>query len=324
MPFRILFLGTSDFAVPSLKALAADGRFEIAGVVTQPDKPVGRHAELTPPPVKLAALSLNIEPILQPEKLKDETFRAWIEDIGRTCDLFVVASYGKIFPQRFLDLPKNGVVNVHGSLLPRWRGASPINAAIAAGDAMSGVTIMKTELAMDAGPILAAFETQILPNDTAGTLHDRIAMLGAIHLPDTLTGYLEGRIIPQPQNEADATTCGILTRDSGKIDWSAPAPDIDRLVRAYDPWPGTWTTIDGKRLKILESNPVTDRSENSHATPFILDGNRPCVSCGEGTALELKKVQIEGKESMSGKEFLKGRRDWEGAKLTWDRSPKKA
>jgi len=311
MPYRILFLGTSDFAVPSLKALAADERFEVAGIVTQPDKPVGRHATLTPPPVKTAAAALHLAPIMQPVKLSDADFKSWVEQTGPTCDAFVVAAYGKIFPQWFLDLPKKGVINVHGSILPRWRGPSPIHAAIAAGDTVSGVTMMKTELAMDAGPTLRTAETRILPNDTTGTLHDRIAMLGAIHLPDALAEYLSGTLIPEPQQDEDATFCKILTRDSGRIDWKAAAIDIDRLVRAYDPWPGTWTTINGQRLKILESNIVTGHPDLAPGMAFLLHEKRPCVACGDGTAIELVRVQLEGKAPVSGTDFVKGFRGWE-------------
>jgi methionyl-tRNA formyltransferase len=313
---KILFFGTSEFAVPSLKALAADHRFKIAGVVTQPDKPVGRHAVLTPSPVKTTAIALGADPIIQPVKLGDPEFRSWIEKIGPACDLFVVASYGKIFPQWFLDLPKKGVVNVHGSLLPRWRGPSPIHAAIAAGDAVSGVTIMKTELAMDAGPVLKEDETHVLTNDTAGTLHDRIAMLGAFILPDTLVDYLEGRLTPEPQNEADATFCKILTRDSGKLDWTMGAEDLARLVRAYDPWPGTWTMLGDKRLKILEARVVQGDPNFTPGKAFVLDSNRPCVACGTSEmALELVRVQLEGRDAVDGNEFLKGFRGWENAVL---------
>ncbi len=316
MPYQIIFLGTSDFAVPSLKALAADKRFRIVGVVTQPDKPVGRHAELTPPPVKASATTLGLAPILQPAKLADSEFKSWIEQIGPSCDLFVVASYGKIFSQPFLDLPKKGVINVHGSLLPRWRGASPVQAAVAAGDAMSGVTIMKTELSMDAGPILKKAETHVLTNDTAGTLHDRIAMLGAIVLPDALVDYLEGRLKPESQNEADATFCRILTRDAGKLDWSTGAEDLARLVRAYDPWPGTWTMLRDKRLKILEARVVQGDPNFAPGKMFVLDAHRPCVACGTSEmALELIRVQLEGRDAVDGREFLKGYRGWEDMTL---------
>lgn len=316
MAQKIIFLGTSDFAVPSLKALASDDRFEIAGIVTQPDKPVGRNAAMTAPPVKTAAIALRLSPILQPGALSDPDFKSWIERVGPTCVAFVVASYGKIFPQWFLDLPKNGVINVHGSLLPRWRGASPIHAAITAGDRTTGVTIMKTELAMDAGPILKKTETQILPDDTAETLHDRLAMLGAMALPDALAGYLDGEITPEPQDEGSATTCGTLTRESGKIDWTKDASDLARLVRAYDPWPGTWTMIDGKRLKILAATASDHRSELSPGRAFIIDADRPCVACGNGTALELLRIQLEGREAVSGRDFLKGFRGWENAILS--------
>ena len=179
MSYRLIFFGTSDFAVPSLNALAKDGRFEITGVVTQPDRPVGRHATLTPPAIKKAAVDLGINEIHQPEKLKDESFQSWIKEVGPACDAFVVVSYGKILPQWLLDLPKQGIVNVHGSLLPRWRGPSPIQAAIAAGDTVSGITIMKIDAEMDHGPLLAIKETPIKPEDTGGSLRDRLASLGA-------------------------------------------------------------------------------------------------------------------------------------------------
>ncbi len=316
MPYSILFFGTPDFAVPSLKAIVNDERFTVLGVITQPDKPVGRHAILTPSAVKIAAQKLGIKTILQPEKLTDPEFKSWIESHGRFCDLFVSAAYGKIFPQWLLDLPKHGLINVHGSLLPRWRGAAPIHAAIAAGDRVTGVTIMKTVLAMDAGPILATSETQIMPDDTLETLHDRLAMLGAISLPETLFEYTEGRLAPVPQDESRVTVCRTLTRDAGKLDWTADAETLARLVRAYHPWPGTWTTLDGKRLKIIEARVVMSDPLFTPGKAFVLGENRPCVACdGHEAALEITKLQLEGRAPMDGQEFLKGYREWENATL---------
>jgi methionyl-tRNA formyltransferase len=316
MPTSILFFGTPDFAVPSLKAIAGDDRFMIVGVVTQPDKPVGRHAVLTPSAVKVAAQKLGITTILQPEKFSDPEFKSWIESHGPSCDLFVSAAYGKIFPQWLLDLPKHGVINVHGSLLPRWRGAAPMHAAIAAGDRVTGITIMKTVLAMDAGPILTTSETQIMPDDTLETIHDRLAMLGAITLPETLAEYLHGHLSPVPQSEVGVTFCKTLTRDSGRLDWTQDADELARLVRAYHPWPGTWTMLDGKRLKIIESRVVMSDPLFTPGKTFVLGEHRPCVACdGHEAALELIRLQLEGHEPMNGQEFLNGFRDWEDVTL---------
>jgi methionyl-tRNA formyltransferase len=318
--FRIIFLGTPDFAVPSLRALAADDRFEIAGVVTQPDKPVGRKGTITPPPIKVVAQELGISDIHQPEKLTDESFKSWIEDIGPTCDAFVVVAYGKIFREWFLDLPKQGLINVHASLLPRWRGASPINAAIAAGDKSSGVTIMKISLEMDAGPVLAISDEGIRPNDTAETLHDRLADLGATLLPNTLADYLDGHIEPQPQDDSKATSCKTLTREDGKIDWTKSAEEIERTLRAYTPWPGLWTEVDGKRLKVLSAMVVgkdkfdpsagSGRNSNFEISAKTIVDEYPSVVCGDGTLLKLVRVQPEGKPPMEGKDYLKGHTDW--------------
>lgn len=308
MPTRLVFFGTSDFAVPSLTALARDGRFEIIGIVTQPDRPVGRHATLTPPPIKQAAIKLGFERIVQPEKIKDELFQEWIKEIGPTCDAFVVVSYGKILPQWLLDLPHCGVVNVHGSLLPRWRGASPIQSAIAAGDETSGVTIMKIDALMDHGPILVQATEEIRPDDIGDTLHDRLAELGGKTLPDALAGYLDRTITPQEQHHELATPCKILNREDGKIDWTKSAEEIERLVRAYNPWPGTWTEWHGKRLKIAKAvvtHVTTNREENPFGI-FISDDRRLIAHCGNGTALELTEVQPEGKSLMTGQELVNG------------------
>lgn len=291
MASKIIFFGTSEFAVPSLNALAKDPRFEIVGIVTQPDRPVGRHAELTEPPVKQAAKTLGIKEIRQPEKIKDEDFQSWIKDIGPSCDTFVIVSYGKILPQWLLDLPKKGVINVHGSLLPRWRGASPIQATIAAGDKISGVTVMLIDAEMDHGPIIATATEPVQDNDTGGSLHDRLADLGGKILPGILSEYLEGKTEPTEQDHALATYCKILTRDDGKLDFTKTSQELERLVRAYDPWPGTWMEFEGKRLKVLSAKIGTD----GYSVP----------SANE-TALELVTVQPEGKKPMSGKEFLRG------------------
>jgi methionyl-tRNA formyltransferase len=315
MAYKIIFFGTSDFAVPSLEALSKDPRFEIFGVVTQPDRPVGRHAVLTAPPIKQFALSVTpvktgAHPRLQqPEKIKDEDFQSWIKDIGPSCDAFVVVSYGKILPQWLLDLPAQGVVNVHGSLLPRWRGASPIQAAIAAGDTVSGVTIMKIDAEMDHGPLLATVEEPIREDDTGNSLHDRLATLGADILPDVLSAYLDGKTQPTEQDHTLATYCKTLTRDDGKLDFTKSSRELERLIRAYNPWPGTWTELKAaemKRLKVLAVR-VAATTTKPPGEFFIVNG-RPHVACDHGESIELVTVQPEGKKAMSGEEFVRGSR----------------
>jgi methionyl-tRNA formyltransferase len=312
--FKLVFFGTGSFAVPSLLALKEDGRFDVIAVVTQPDRPVGRHATLTPPPVKVAAQELGIKTIQQPEKMKDETFRTWIESVGKTCDAFVVVSYGKILPTWLLDLPKHGAVNVHGSLLPRWRGASPVQAAITAGDVESGVTIMCVDAQMDHGAILAMSETPIAVNETGGSLHDRLSVLGAKSLPDTLDGFLKGTVTPVAQDDSLATPCQILSREDGKIDWSLDADVIARRIRALNPWPGCWTTVDVKRLKIHKADVITGDDAFTPGQCFIFE-KRPAIACGNGTALEFIEVQPEGRSIMDGKSFLAGVKGWEEERL---------
>jgi methionyl-tRNA formyltransferase len=309
MPYQIIFFGTSEFAVPALRSLAKDPRFAIKGVITQPDRPVGRHAVLTPPAVKTAALELGLLTIRQPEKLKE------LKDdpILSGADAFVIVSYGKILPQWLLDLPKHGIVNVHGSLLPRWRGPSPIQAAIVAGDRISGITIMKIDAEMDHGPILATEEEPISDSDTGKSLHDRLSIHGANVLPETLVSYLEGKIQPREQDHSLATYCKIMTRDDGKIDWEKTSEEIERQVRAYDPWPGTWTEFDGKRLKILAARIGPTDETKQPGERFVRD-NIPNISCGGGSAgspqggttLELIKVQSEGKSPINGKDYARG------------------
>jgi len=266
-------------------------------------------------------------PIHQPEKLKDEPFASWIRAIGPTCDAFVVVSYGKILPQWLLDLPKQGVVNVHGSLLPRWRGPSPIQAAIAAGDAVTGVTIMQLDAEMDHGPILAQQEELIRSNDTGGSLHDRLAILGAKILPDVITNYLASNIQPVEQNHAHATYCKLLTREDGRLDFTKNATEIERVIRAYDPWPGTWHAMEDKRLKILAAR-VASIIPAPHLMSFTLmpeadpppaekalvqlpedrfvQAGLPHIVCGGGTALMIERLQLEGAGVMTGEEFLRG------------------
>ncbi|MCR4278710.1 MAG: methionyl-tRNA formyltransferase [bacterium] len=311
---HIIFFGTSEFATPSLKALIDDPRFSVIGVVTQPDRPKGRHQILSPSPIKELALSEKIFDIQQPEKIRKklasdqsdyDDFQKWILSTGKTADIFVIASYGKILPQWLLDIPKHGCINVHGSLLPRWRGASPIQSAIAEGDKTTGVTIMLVDAELDHGAILSKKETEIGSTETGGQLHDRLAQTGAEILPDSIEGYLKEIISPKEQDHAKATFCRTLKREDGEIDWNRNCHEIERKIRAYDPWPGAWTEVDGKRVKLLSSRVRPNDSSYAPGEKFVYNGH-PSVKCDHNTVLEITKVQPEGKTPMAGDEFTKG------------------
>lgn len=308
MPYNVVFFGTSDFSVPSLEALLNDSRFKVSAVVTKPDSPVGRHQVLTPPPIKKLAQEHGI-PALQLHKIKTDEAYDQLESIQRQdkVDIFVVVSYGKIIPQTILDLPTYGCINVHGSLLPRWRGASCVQSAIASGDEKSGVTVMLLDAEMDHGPILAQTETTITSSETGGELHDRLAVSGASILPETLVDFIEGKIQPRAQDHAAATYCRPLTRDDGKLDWNRSPEELARQIRAYNPWPGTWTEWDGKRIKIHDSSPLQtiDDSATDVGKPIVTDG-KLIVKCGNDALLEILKLQPEGKTIMSAKDYLAG------------------
>lgn len=332
MAYKIVFFGTANFSLPSLKALLGDSRFEVVAVITKPDAPIGRHQTLTPPPVKVIAQEHDVS-VFQFEKVKtDETYeilanlslrgaaatkQSTVDELRRflasarndsQIDAYVVVSYGKIISQRILDLPKRGTINVHGSLLPRWRGASCVQSAIAAGDKTSGVTIMLLDAEMDHGDILAQKEIEIGSEETCGELHDRLSQLGADTLPDVLAGYLDGEIIPQPQDHSAATYCKLLTRDDGKIDWAKPAAEIERLVRAYNPWPGTWTEWDGKRIKILKLTTNNSQELKGEIGQLQKIQNHLFVVCSDRSSVEILELQPEGKRVMSAKEYIAGHR----------------
>ncbi|MFY9462661.1 MAG: methionyl-tRNA formyltransferase, partial [Candidatus Sungiibacteriota bacterium] len=252
---RILFLGTPEFALPALQALI-DAGYLIVGVVTQPDEPIGRKQVLTPPPVKVLAEQYDI-PVFQPLRLDARDFA---DKIPRP-DLFIVAAYGKIIPKAILDIPRFGVINIHPSLLPRWRGPSPIQAAILAGDAATGVTIMKIDEQMDHGALIANYKLQITNYKTTYLeLHNQLAEAGAKLLIEILPRWVAGEIAPIAQDETHATYCKLLTKNSGRIDWGKPAEEIERMIRAYHPWPGTWTIwkteVGDRRIRIEEADAV--------------------------------------------------------------------
>ncbi len=299
---RIVFMGSPAFAVPVLQALAA--AYPVVGVVTQPDKPAGRGRRPTPPAVKTAALALGI-PVMQPRRLRQpeafEHLRAWQPD------LIVVAAYGQILRPNVLALPRYGCLNVHASLLPRWRGASPIQHAILHGDAQTGVTIMQMDEGMDTGPILSQRAWPITEEDTAASLSDRLSTLGAALLLETLPCYLEGRIRPHPQPEVGITYALLLKKADGQLDFERPAVALARQVRAFNPWPGAFTLWKGQPLKIHGAHAEALPSPGPGARLTV--AGRPALGTAEGV-LVLDQVQPAGKKPMAGEAFLRGARDW--------------
>lgn len=306
MSVRIIFMGSPEFALPTLQALATN--FEVVGVVTQPDKPAGRGQVLTPPPVKVLAQELGL-PVIQPRRLKEPEAMAQLQ--AWQPDLIVVAAFGQILRPAVLDLPPKGCINVHASLLPRWRGAAPIQAVILAGDAFSGVTIMRLDVGVDTGPLLNQRAIPVLPEDTAGTLGRRLADLGADLLVETLPGYLYGTVQPQPQDESLATLARMLKKEDGQLDFNQPAAFLARQVRAYNPWPGTFSLWQGQVFKVHRAHAAGEAGAAlSPGAPEIVDG-KPAWGTAQGV-LVLDEVQPAGKKSMPGEIFLRGARNWKG------------
>ena len=303
---RIVFMGTPDFAVPCLQRLLEDGH-EVPAVFTQPDKPVGRHAVLTPPPVKKLALSHGI-PVYQPTKMRDGTVAALLRELAPDC--LVVVAYGRILPQEILDVPPRGCVNIHGSLLPRYRGAAPIQWSVIRGETVTGVTSMFMDAGMDTGDIIDTLTTPIGENETAGELFERLAPLGARLLSTTLAAIADGTVTRRPQNDAEATMAPMLEKAMGRLDLTRPARELHNQVRGMNPWPGAFCTAGGKTLKIHE----TRVAAGSGAPGTLLCADPVTVACGEG-ALQLVTVQPEGKPRMAAEAWLRGARLPQGARL---------
>ncbi|MBS7324576.1 MAG: methionyl-tRNA formyltransferase [Angelakisella sp.] len=303
---RIVFMGTPDFAVPCLQRLLEDGH-EVPAVFTQPDKPVGRHAVLTPPPVKQLALSHGI-PVYQPTKMRDGTVAALLRELAPDC--LVVVAYGRILPQEILDVPPRGCVNIHGSLLPRYRGAAPIQWSVIRGETVTGVTSMFMDAGMDTGDIIDTLTTPIGENETAGELFERLAPLGARLLSTTLAAIADGTVTRRPQNDAEATMAPMLEKAMGRLDLTRPAQELHNQVRGMNPWPGAFCTAGGKTLKIHE----TRVAAGSGAPGALLCADPVTVACGEG-ALQLVTVQPEGKPRMAAEAWLRGARLPQGARL---------
>lgn len=306
---RVIFLGTPAFAAHPLRALVAAGH-DVVGVVTQPDRPAGRSRTPQAPPVKQAALELGLT-VVQPATLRDESM---VEQLGQLHpDVGVVAAYGEILRRNVLDIPPLGYLNVHPSLLPLYRGPTPVTAAILSGDDITGVSIIKLVRAMDAGPIVAQATVPLARDARAGALTDELFQIGAQVLVNALPLYAEGTLEPQPQDDSQATYCKLLSKDDGRIDWTQPALVIERAVRAYDPWPGTWTTWQGQQLKIGAAR--VDGEWNGNEEPgTVLESPALRVATGSG-ALEIVDLQPAGKRMLPANDWLRGQRGVVGQRL---------
>jgi methionyl-tRNA formyltransferase len=302
----IVFMGTPDFAVPALRALMQ--HHDVIGVVTQPDRPAGRKRAPQPSPVKKIALGAGI-PVFQPEKLRREEAQAELRQWQP--DVYVVAAFGQILPQDVLDIPPHGSINIHASLLPRWRGAAPIQAAIRAGDTETGITIMQMDAGLDTGPILAQRSIEIATGETSQTLHNKLAQLGGELLIETLPAYLTGEIQPQPQPEDGITYAPQIKKEEGRIDWTESAVAIERQVRALTPWPGVFTFWEDAQLKIHHA----ETSSGSIQPGFVIQrDDQVAIGTGDGLLYPVA-VQLAGKKALDIEDFVRGRPDFIGAKL---------
>ncbi|MGA2744156.1 MAG: methionyl-tRNA formyltransferase [Candidatus Sulfotelmatobacter sp.] len=302
MSLNLIFCGTPQFAVPTLEKLV-DADFRVHLVVTQPDRPKGRGLELVASPVKQSALKLNL-PITQPDRIKtNDEFRAQLTALQP--DAIIVVGYGRIIPQWMLDLAPLGNLNLHASLLPKYRGAAPIQWAIANGETVTGVTTMRIDAGLDTGDILQQRELAIAPNDTAETLAPRLAAIGADLMVETLRGLQAGSIRQHPQDNSKATLAPILKKEDGLVDFSRSASDILNRIRGFQPWPGAYTKFRGKTLQIIHARPTIDAVP---PTELRADSNRLLVGSAHNTSLELLEVQLEGKKRTSAADFLRGYR----------------
>jgi len=313
---RVIFMGTPDFSVPTLAALVQGG-YDVVGVVTQPDRPSGRGQRLEPSPVKQAALAHGLA-VFQPPSLRDP--QAVAELAALAPDVIVVAAFGQILRPAVLDLPPHGCINVHASLLPRWRGAAPVQAAILAGDQVTGSTIMRMDVGMDTGPVLAQAALRIGPDEAGGALLERLARQGAALLAETLPRWLAGEIAPRPQDAHLATICRPLRKEQGWIDWTRPAEEIARAVRAFTPWPGALTTWNGAPLKILAGR--ARAAEEALAgladqPPGLVSvvGGQVLVATGSGW-FQVDTLQLAGRKATAAADFIRGQRDFSGSLLT--------
>jgi len=306
---KLVFMGSAAFAVPSLNAAAAN--HTVLEVVTQPDKPAGRGMRLKACPVAESARKLNL-PLFQPRSVKPPEVIDRIK--GLRPDIIVVVAYGKILPRALLEIPPHGCINVHASLLPKYRGAAPINWAIANGELETGVTTQRIVEELDAGDILLSAKTPIDEAETADGLYGRLSLLGSDLLMKTIEGLRRGTITPSPQDPSLVTFAPLIKKDDGRVDWSMPASEIYNRIRGFRPWPGSFSSIDGKRVKIIEAAPADIQAPAAPGTVVEI-GKHLAVACGEGL-LYLLEVQPEGKRRMSASDFMRGHRVTKGTALT--------
>lgn len=305
---RVVFMGSPPFAVPTLQTLSE--QYSVVAVICQPDRPAGRGRANRPPATKVFAVEARI-PVLQPDRLRDAEAISRIAELQP--ELLVVAAYGQILPQSLLDLPEYGTLNVHASLLPRWRGAAPIQAAILSGDTESGVTIMQMDAGLDTGPTLSQRRVRIKPEDTGGSLTTRLSRAGAELLIETLPGYLSREITPDPQDETLSTYAPRLKKRDGALDLRAPAEQLARQIRAFDPWPGTYIMWDERRLSIKRAHTIS--RNRAIAGEVTLVDHTPAIGTGLGVLI-LDRIQPSGKREMSGEAFIRGAPEFIGARLS--------
>lgn len=308
---KVIFIGTPEFALPTFSSLVKDDFFDIKAVITQPDKKIGRKQILAPPPIKTEANKYKI-PVHQPQKIQDT--RSMIQNI----DLIIVMAYGQILPKKILDAPKYGCLNVHASLLPRYRGSACLSVPILAGDEFTGITVMLMDESLDTGPILTQNKIKINPEETTAGLHDKLSKLSAQILPKVIKDYIQGKIKPVPQDNAKATYVRELKKEDGKINWQKPAVEIERMVRALNPWPGVFGELGIRNyesgesiIKFLEVEHKILKINKYKVGELFLDNGKLAVQCGQG-ALVIKKLQLAGKKPMSADDFLRGHKEFIG------------
>ncbi len=304
---KVIFFGTHEFAVKILEELTQAPFIQVTGVITQPDQPVGRKQILTPPPVKLFGQK-NTLPLFQPISLKNFS----LSELP-SYDLFVVAQYGKIIPLSIVDAPKYGTLNVHTSLLPKYRGASPIQSALIHGEKETGVTIMKMDQGMDTGPLLMQKTIVIGPDETFLQLDARLAEIGSKALVEAIPGYVEGTLVPHPQDDSQATLTKILSREDGKIDWNKTTDQIYNLYRGFTPWPGIWTVWNQKRLKLLSLKPGSMQIQAGHVEE---KDNGIYIGTHNGS-IQVLELQLEGKNAITASAFINGQKDFVGSQLQY-------
>ena len=307
---KIIFMGTPDFAVPAIDSLIEAGH-EIVAVFSQPDKPKGRGYTLTPPPVKVKAVEHNI-PVYQPKSMRDGEALKIFNEIQP--DVAVVIAYGKLLPKELLDAPKFGCINVHASLLPKYRGAAPIQWSVIDGESKTGVTTQQMDVGLDTGDMLMSCETEIDPNETAGELHDRLSVMGAKLIVDTLDALAKGELKPQKQDDSHSCYAHMLTKELCAVDWTKDALTIHNQIRGLSPWPVATAVMEGKRLKIHRSA-VSDMRNEAAQCGEVISVSPLTVKCGNNTAIELIEIQAEGKKRMKSEDYMRGHKIEIGAVL---------